>query len=642
MPEDVNPIQLAPERINAVRVHLEDVLASDAFAGGRRAQDFLRLVVEHALAGRLDNLRERMLGAEMFGREVGYDTGNDAVVRVKASDVRRRLTAYYRSARIWPTVRIDLPIGSYVPQFEWAPVGEPAAPATSAGPGASQPDAEVNGSMPARRSGFLFRPWMLLVPAVILLAVAGFIGYRRPKEPAANPQIRSIAILPLQNFSRDPGQDYFADGMTEELTAELGQIGSLRVISRTSSMTYKGTKKPLPEIARELGVDGIVEGSTQREGTHIRITVQLIDGRTDQHIWAQTYDRDMTNVLELESDVARAIADQVLVELTPREQTQLNTTQHVSPEAVELYLQGMQQVNIGNPEKGIQFFRRAVEKDSDYGVAHSALASAYGWMGEAGFMPYAEAFGQEKAEALKAIELGDSRPEPYLELGFAAMDLNWDWAALGENLRRGLELNPNSDAVHWAYASYLTRIGQPEKAIAEAKLATQLDPVSSRSYTNTSFAYYFARKYDDALRQMQQAAALDADQREILFPLGTIYVEKGMYDEGISEFLKLGDAPHALGHLGNAYARAGRTAQARAILPKLKDHIDKTGIGRYEIALIYAGLKDNNSAFDWLEKAYQVRDKGLTYLKIDPCMDNLRSDPRFQSLMNRVGFPAEP
>jgi tetratricopeptide (TPR) repeat protein len=263
-------------------------------------------------------------------------------------------------------------------------------------------------------------------------------------------------------------------------------------------------------------------------------------------------------------------------------------------------------------------------------------------MGEASFMPYAEAFGQEKAEALKAIQLGDSHPEPYLDLGFAAMDLNWDWAALGKNLRRGLELNPNSDAVHWAYASYLTRIGQPEKAIAEAKLATQLDPVSSRSYTNTSFTYYFARKYDEALHQMQQGAALDADRREILFPLGTIYVEMGLYDEAFHDFLKLGDAPHALGHLGNAYARAGRTAEARAILPKLKDHIDKTGIGRYEIALVYAGLKENDNAFDWLEKAYQARDKGLTYLKIDPCMDPLRSDPRFQSLVARVGFPAEP
>ena len=648
MQEDANPVELPPGEADVVRSHLRQVLASAAFGRSRRAQDFLRVVVEHALAGRLDNLRERMLGSEMFGREVGYDTANDAVVRVKASDVRRRLAAYYQNLKVPPTVRIDLPTGSYVPHFQWTPVENTPFMAVDTETDVSSADPELNSSIQAsspplhRSTGFSLRPWMLLAPAIVFLAVAGVFTYYRLRGPSLDHPIRSIAILPLVNFSGDPSQEYFADGMTEELTAELGQVGSLRVISRTSAMTYKGTKKTLPEIARELSVDGVVEGSIERERNRVRTTVQLIDSRTDEHVWAHTFDRDMTSVLEIQSDVARAIANQIQAELTLREQTQLNRTQEVNPEAVDLYLQGMHQVDRGNPESGIEFFRKAIEKDPNYGDAHASLANAYGWMGEAGSMPYSQAFGRERAEAMKAIELGDTRPQPYLDLGFAAMDLNWDWKTLGQNLRRALELNPNADSVHWAYANYLARIGRTNEAVVEAKLALQLDPVSSRSYQNTSFIDYYARQYDQALEQIRKAEALNATEWELLFPAGVIYVEKDFYDLAFQKFLKLGDAPHALGHLGNAYARAGRIAEARAILPRLEEHIDKTGIGRYEIALVYAGLKENDHAFEWLEKAFQARDKGLTYLKIDPCLDPLRSDPRFESLVKRVGFPSNP
>ena len=633
------------ERIASVNSHLHDVLISDAFKGSKRSQDFLQLVVEHVLAGRLDSLRERTLGAEMFGRRIDYDTANDAVVRVKASEVRKKLAQYYQNLPTSSSVRIALPSGSYVPQFyfESQPLASPAPPIPEYTE--SVPDSQESPSedtlQPQRR---VARP-LWLVPAlsvlgVALLVVMGTWGFLRWRNPFADHKIRSIAILPLVNFSGDPAQEYFADGMTEELTAELGQVNSLRVISRTSTMTYKGTKKTLPEIARELNVDGIIEGSVEREGNRVRVTIQLIDSSTDQHIWAHNYNRDMTSVLELQSDVAHAIADQIQIELSPQQQAHFNRTQHVNPEAVELYLQAIDRLNTGNPSTAIDLLRRAVEKDPNYAPAHASLANAYGWMGEAGWMPYSEAFPLQKSEALKAIALDDSRPEPHLELGIAAMNQSWDWATQSRELQRALELNPNAANVHWAYANYLDRVGRPTEAVAEAKLALQLDPVSSRSFMNTGFVYYFDRQYDQALSQMQKAAALHADPIEILFPLGDIYIEKGLYDQGIQEFLKLGDAPHALGHAGNAYARQGHIVEARAILPKLKEHIDKTGIGRYEIALIYAGLKENDNAFEWLEKAFQARDKGLTYLKIDPCLDPLRSDPRFQELIKRVGIPS--
>ena len=634
------------ERIASVNSHLHDVLVSDAFKGSKRSQDFLQLVVEHVLAGRLDSLRERTLGAEMFGRRIDYDTANDAVVRVKASEVRKKLTQYYQNLSTSPAVRIALPSGSYVPQFyfESPPVAS-AAPPIPLYP-ESAPDSQEGSSGDThqiQRRVVARPPWllpMLSVLGVVLLVLAGILGFLRWRYFFTNHQIRSIAILPLVNLSGDSAQEYFADGMTEELTAELGQVNSLRVISRTSTMTYKGTKKTLPEIAHELNVDGIVEGSVEREGNRVRVTIQLIDSSTDQHIWAHSYDRDMTSVLELQSDVARAIADQIRIELSPQQQAHFNRTQHVNPEAVELYLQAIDRLNTGNPRTAIDLLRRAAEKDPGYAPAHASLANAYGWMGEAGWMPYNEAFPLQKSEALKAIALDDSRPEPHLELGIAAMNQSWDWATLNKELQRALELNPNAANVHWAYANYLDRVGRSTEAIAEAKIALQLDPVSSRSFMNTGFIYYFDRQYDQALTQMQKAAALHAEPVEILFPLGDIYIEKGLYDQGIQEFLKLGDAPHALGHVGNAYARQGSTAEARAILPKLKEHIQKTGIGRYEIALVYAGLKENDNAFEWLEKAFQARDKGLTYLKIDPCLDPLRSDPRFQDLIKRVGIPS--
>ena len=643
-PGSGDPEQVELERADSVRSHLQEVLAGAAFKGGKRAQDFLQLVVEHALAGRNDNLRERMLGAEMFGRPVDYDTANDAVVRVKANEVRKRLSQHYQNLPLPSPVRIELQAGSYIPQFFFEPSPLPTPSETPAPPSEdslqSSSLADKPNIPPAhRQSPFLGTAFRILAGAILL--AGGWFAVRQWRNASDSSQIRSLAVLPLVNYSGDPKQDYFADGMTEELTAEVAQIPTLRVISRTSTMSYKGTQETVPQIARELHVDGVLEGSVVREGNRIRIITQLIDARNDRHLWANTYDRDLTSVLQLQSDVARAIADQIRIELTPEEQARFAHAQLLNPEAVDLYLQAVQRLNTGNPGNAIDLLRNAIAKDPGYAAAHASLADAYGWMGEAGWMPYNEAFASQKSEALKAIALDDSRPEPHLDLAMAAMNQDWDWQTQGKELKRALEINPNASSVHWAYANLLSRLSRPTEAIAEAKIAEQLDPVSSRSFMNAAFVYYFARQYDRALEQMQESSALHGDPVEILFPLGAIYVEKGLYDQGIQEFGKLGDVPHALGHMGNAYARQGHSAEARAILPKLQAHIDKTGVGRYEIALVYAGLGDKDSAFDWLERAYQARDKGLTFLKIDPCLDPLRSDPRFATFIKRVGFPNE-
>jgi TolB-like protein/thioredoxin-like negative regulator of GroEL len=491
--------------------------------------------------------------------------------------------------------------------------------------------------------GEKFRQWRVVagtLAALALIAATGYIGFKVwPRRSAPETEHHAIAVLPLQNLSGDPRQDYFADSMTEELIADLGQVSASRVISRTSMMTYKGTTKTLPQIARELGVDAVVEGSALRQGNQVRITAQLIDARTDHHLWARSYVRDLNDVLTLQAEVARTIADQISLAVTPEERARLARPRTVDPEAQELYLQGMQALGTGNPGNAIGYFQKAIDKDPNYAQAHAALANSYGWMGEAGWMPYSEAFPKEKAAAIKAIALDEALPEGHVQLAQAAMDLDWDWATEGKEFKRALELNPNSAAVRWAYSNYLERMGRLPEAISELQLALQLDPISSRAYHNTAFGYYYARQYDQSLLQMQHASALRHEPGELIFPLAVIYVEKGMYDEAIQQFQKLGGQPHALGHMGNAYARMRREAEARQMISELQKQVQNTGIGRYEIALVYAGLGEKEEAFAWLEKAFVARDKGLTYLKIDPCLDPLRSDSRFQDLVRRVGLP---
>ena len=652
---DSKPDGLSPERAGLVREHLKEVIASRAFSGSKRAQDFLQLIVEHALAGRYDSLRERMIGAEMFGRSIDYDTANDAVVRVKATEVRKKLAQYYLEAGKKPAVRIELPIGSYVPKFQWesletsaqssAETGLPVFPegTTAQETSGESPEAVIN-EPPSLSGGKLRTTSRVLVSVFLGLGLSAIIGYASFrgwfKDSNGRTKISSIAILPLQNLSGDPGQDYFADGITEELIADLGQVSALRVISRTSAMTYKGTKKTLPEIAHELGVDAILEGSVLREHNQVRITAQLIDARTDDHIWAHNYVRDLTSVLALQGEVAQAIADEISIKVTPQEQARLARARPVNSEVQDLYLQGKHLLNAGDPQRAIDYFQEAIDKDPTYASAHAALAESYGRTGEAGWLPYSEAFPRQKAEAVKAIELDDALPEGHAELANAVMDLSWDWTTSGKELRRALELNPNSTTVHATYAFYLERVGRLPEAITEAKRVLQLDPVSSRSFITAGILYYFAHQYDQALALLQRASALEPNPPAFLFPfpLGVIYAEKDMYGDAVAEFQKLGNKPHALGHLGNVYARMGRITEAHGTISKLEEHVQKSGIGRYEIALVYAGLGEKDEAFTWLERSYDERDKGLTYLKIDPCMDPLRSDPRFARLLQRVGL----
>jgi TolB-like protein/Tfp pilus assembly protein PilF len=650
------PEALSPDRVLLIREHLEKILTSRVFAGSKRTQDFLRLIVNHALQGDIDSLKERMIGAEMFGRPVSYDTGSDSVVRVRASDVRKKLALFYSEYQQETlAVRIELPSGSYVPRFHFQPPEtqappevethspvlpeQPLLPADNSPAPSPATKMDQEPDLPADQRSRKLRILAGAGLAVILLAAVGFAGFKswtsRPPLPSG---IHSIAILPLENLSGDPAQDYFADGITEELINDLGQVSTLRVISLTSSMSYKGTKKKLPEIARELSVDGVVEGGVLRDGNQVRISAQLIDARTDRPIWAQTYTQDLTSVLAWQGEVAQAIAEEISIKVTPQEQARLAGKGPVNPEAQDFYLHGILLRDADNCKDAFAYFHRAIQKDPGYAQAHSALATCYGLMGESGRLPYEQAFTLQKAEAVKAIELDDSLSEAHAELANTAMTLDWNWSVAQAEFLRALELNPNSATNHEKYAFYLVRTGQPQQAIAQIEQSVDLDPVSDSTFHAEGFIYYFAHQYDQALEVAQTVRGLKINLPDWNFLLGDILVEKGQYAKAIAAFLKSGDGPYALGHLGNAYARAGQSDAARRTIAQLEQHVHKDGIGRYEIALVYAGLGEKTEAFKWLEDAYHAHDVGLVYLKVDPCLAPLRSDPRFDDLMRRVGL----
>jgi TolB-like protein/Tfp pilus assembly protein PilF len=653
---------LTQEQTALVHEHLEQILASRTLAGSKRTQDFLRLVVTHALEGDTDSLRERMIGAELFHRPVGYDTGNDSVVRVRASDARRKLAQYYASeagAGHLP-VRFELASGSYVPRFHFHsdqdanPMASDPSPQTDtpvhseadAPPSASSPlvyesvethlrTASVLPSPPSNRAA----PWMLIGLAVcVLVALVGFLAFRTWHQAPPPPGIHSIAVLPFDNLSGVTTQDYFADGLTEELINDLGQVSTLRVISFTSSMTFKRTQKKLPEIARELSVDGVVEGGVLRDGNQVRISVQLIDARSDRPVWASTYVQDIGSVFAWQGQVAQEIAEEISTKVTPQEQARLERQHPVDPEAQDLYLHGLVLRNQSDCSGAVSDFLQAIARSPDYAQAHSALASCYGLLGESGQMPYQEAFTRQKAEAIRAIALDDSLSEAHAELANTDMTLDWNWAGAAAEFRRALELNPNSATNHEKYAFYLVRTGQTDEAIAQIEQSVNLDPVSGSTFHAEGYIDYFAHRYDQALAVTRTVQGLKINLPDWNFLLGATDAARGNYLDSIHAFLKAGTGPFTLGHLGNVEARAGQIAAARKLIAQLEIDVRRDGVGRYEIALVYAGMGDKDQAFRWLEEAYRAHDVGMVYLRVDPCLDPLRSDPRLADLMQRVGL----
>jgi TolB-like protein/Tfp pilus assembly protein PilF len=459
--------------------------------------------------------------------------------------------------------------------------------------------------------------------------------------------IHSLAVLPLTNLSGDASQEYLADGMTEELIGRLSHIPGLRVISRTSAMHFKNTQLSVPEIAKTLGVDAIVEGSVTREGSHVRVHAQLIRGATDEHIWAEEYQREDRSILELQDDVARSISGRIESSLLPQGRARLPTASTVSPEAYEDYLRGRYYFNQRTEDalnKSIASFQRAIGREPNYALAYCGLADAYALLGFRGSFPSKDALSHAKAAALKAIELDDTLAEAHASRAFIAETHEWDWTTAEREYKRALELNPGDARAHHWYAGYLLYVGRLDEGIAEAKRARDLDPLSLPVNNALAGRLLVAGRVDEALAQVRKTLEIDPHFAPAHQTLGWAYLNQRKYAEAIQEFqqalqLSGNETTDLTLDLGFAYAIAGRTEEARRVLAKLKEQHEKGLVPSAPIAILYGALGELDEAFAWLEKAYQEHDPELTYINVPGRrFEPLRHDPRFKKLLIRMGL----
>jgi len=462
-------------------------------------------------------------------------------------------------------------------------------------------------------------------------------------------RIRSLLVLLLRNLSGDPSQDYFVDGMTEALITDFGKIGALRVISRTSAMQYKGTHKALPEIARELNVDAVLEGAVLRSGDQLRITAQLIEAATDRQVWSETYHRDLRDVLALQDEVARSIANQIQIKLLAQEQIRLSTARRVNPEAYEAYLQGRYAWNTWTEEnlkRSVEYFEQALRKDPAYALAWAGLSDAYGLLSLFDFMPREVGVEQSKEAALKALGLDEMLSEAHFSLGAARL-WEWSWSVAEEEFQRAIALEPNNAMAHQWHGYLLRAQGRFDEAIAEMKHAQELDPLSPNKQQSLGAMLYLAGHYDEALQQFHEVPDPDANFERRHRWMAAIYERKSMHREAVGELLttlRLADKEELAVSVERKYLSSGYAEAKKVFLSG--DLREKQGRAKnasspplaLEIAADYALLGEKGRAYEWLDKAFAEHDGFLMHLKEDDRFEALRPDPRFQDLLHRIGL----
>jgi TolB-like protein/DNA-binding winged helix-turn-helix (wHTH) protein/cytochrome c-type biogenesis protein CcmH/NrfG len=476
----------------------------------------------------------------------------------------------------------------------------------------------------------------LLVSGLVLLGVAAY-GLRPVR--ATRPEITSLAVLPLDNLSDDPAQEYFADGMTESLIANLARIRALRVVSRTSVMRFKQTKRPLSEIARELNVDAIVEGSVQRTGDGVKISTQLIHAPTDTHLWAREYERRLTDILKLQSEVARAVASEIRAQVTAEERARMASAGTVNPEAHQAYLLGqyhLWKLTEEHLAQAVEHFERATQIDPDYAAAHSGLSHAWWWRGIWGKKTLREVEAASRAAALKALELDPRLAEAHVSMGRIKYH-EWDWAGAEQAFGRALELDPNSVDAHFFHGMLFMALGRFPEAVAHMHKAQQLDPLSATVQSGLGRVLYRARRFEEAIAHLKQAIALEPNSPGGYGRLADVYESMGRYDEALALAEKSADRfnqPRGRSvKIARIYARMGKRKEARQIV----DALPETGNNEFELAGVYAALGEKDEAFRLLFKKREQRPT-LNYAKTDPSFEPLHTDPRWPMLLRQMNL----
>ncbi len=481
------------------------------------------------------------------------------------------------------------------------------------------------------------RKYAVAMTAILLagLLTGLYVYSRRERRPSSSivPPIQSVAVLPLVNLTGNPDQEYFADAMTEALTTELGKLSTLRVISRTSAMRYKQTKKGVPEIARELNVDAVVEGAVQRSGDRVAITAQLVYAPADRLLWAQSYEHDLRDVLSMQREVAEHIAYELQAKIVPHDSRP--TAHKVNPEAYKNYLLGRYAWEARSREslfRALTYFQRAIDEDPNFALAYAGEAEACVPLVGMGLMPPREYIEKASAAATKALALDDSLAEAHTALGATFVN-QYRWQDAEREYKRAIELNPNYATAHLWYGFLLEALGQQSANLAERKLANELDPLNFTASGAVGDAYFYLGEYDQAIAEYKRALELNPEFSMNHAGLGEAYIAKRMYAEAITEFTKAG----ALEKLGYAYALSGNKVKAREILKRLNEESKSHYVSPESQALVLTGLGKNEEAISWLEKG-ERENAAMHHLNVDPAFAPLRSNPRFQQLLQRIGF----
>ena len=483
-----------------------------------------------------------------------------------------------------------------------------------------------------------------------LIETLGRRGYRfigavdRVAAPAAQPgagrldqRVRSLAVLPLANLSSDPEQEYFSDGMTDSLIAQLSGIRALRVISRQSVIRYRKSEKSLPEIGRELNVDAVIEGTVLRTGNRIRITAQLVHAASDEHLWAEQYERELSDVLVLQSEIARAVAQQVQITLTPQEASRLEQVRRLAPEAYDYYLRGRYLWNRRTEDglhRSLDYYKQAIVIEPRFALAHAAIAATYGPLGYLGFLPPHAVTPMMKAAALRSLELDPELADGFTALGACAAFHEWCWADAEKFFRQAIALNPSDSTAYLWYGAFLENMDRQPENLAARRRALELDPLNLPINANLGRALWYAGQHDEAVHQLR--LTLDLEPTFVLARryLGQIYLMGGQQRDGLAEL----ENTARDGTLGHAYAVCGLEADARQIVSELEQASRERYVSQYEMALVFAGLGERDTALDCLERAFDARAVGLVTMKIDRRLAPLQSDPRFRRLLTQMNF----
>lgn len=496
------------------------------------------------------------------------------------------------------------------------------------------------------------RWWPVAAAGALIALLAVLVGLNvrglrnRMQGGSGGRGIQSLAVLPLENRSSGKEQENFAAGMTDELTTTLAKIGSLRVISRSSTVSFKGTRLPLREIARQLNVDAVVEGTVLRSGNRVRITAELIQAAPEKHLWAEEYERDVRDILTLQSEVAQAIAREVQVKLTPNDQARLRDTRRVNPDAFDALVRGRFLWNKRDEEslhKAVEQFQRALEADPTYPPGYVGLADSYNALAYSNYLSPADSFPLAKEAASKAIELDPALADAHASLGYATMYYDWDFRKAEQEFRRALELNPNAPPAHHWYAYLLTALEHPDEARAQIDQARKLDPLSVPINTDMAFTYYYTGHTQEAIRFVNTALEMNPKFPLGHFWLGRIYTSPGHYEDALGEFTKVGALrtwQPTMAALGFLYGVWGKPAEAQKILEEF-DALKKQRRyqSSYAVGLVYAGLGNRAETFRRLQMAFVERSHWLVWLKLDPRWASVRDDPRFKDMVRRVGLP---